>query len=172
MCCRADVHYRILAHLSPAFLSFTQALLHCGSISQLEIRASGLGNGAASAIAEVVATTGRLRVLDLQRNQIRCQGAIALAAALQVARGVTAVNLRFNEIADAGATALAKALADNQAVAELHLGMRCPRPMTLRSASSPSAYTGCLYRIAFQHLTTPSSNGRLFHCTPQARPLT
>jgi len=72
----------------------------------------------------VLATNGRLRHLDLQRNHIRCGGAIALAAAIQVGGAVVAVNLRFNEISDAGATALGKALADNKSIAELHLGER------------------------------------------------
>lgn len=115
---------RLSSRLSAHPPLWLQPLLRCGSLSHLELRSSGLANGAASSLAEVLATNGRLRHLDLQRNHIRCGGAIALAAAIQVGGAVVAVNLRFNEISDAGATALGKALADNKSIAELHLGER------------------------------------------------
>ena len=50
----------------------------------VELRSNRIANHGAGLLAEALAGNHTLRTLDLQRNDVKCQGAIGLAAALQV----------------------------------------------------------------------------------------
>ena len=81
----ADVSLTDLQLTPVAIRELIQTLFRRPTQTQtLDLRSNAIDNSGVAHLAELLVTSAGLRSLDLQRNQIQCQGAIALAAALQL----------------------------------------------------------------------------------------
>jgi len=98
-----------------------ELLLFPADVTSLDLESEGLGDKAAAALGEIVATTSTLTTLNLSGNSIGDEGAYALGEALKTNSTLTTLDLYGNSIGSKGACAIGKALKTNSTLTTLNL---------------------------------------------------
>ena len=98
-----------------------EALKVNSTLTELTLRANGIGDQGATRLAEALKENSTLTKLNLGGNDVGDQGATGLAEALKENSTLRELNLRDNCIGAQGATGLAEALEENSTLTELNL---------------------------------------------------
>jgi len=85
--------------------------------------AKGFNEADVKRIAEAMAKSTQLRLIDLAGNGITDTGVVELAKAIEKMTCLTTINLWWNQITDVGASALAKAIKKPSSLMSINLNM-------------------------------------------------
>ena len=91
------------------------------TLQQLNVSHNSIGDGGATALAEMLKKNRTLQQLNVSHNSIGAGGTTALAEMLKVNRTLQQLYVSHNSIRDGGATALAEMLKENRTLQQLDI---------------------------------------------------
>ena len=102
-----------------AFIS--QALKDNSSLTDLNLNENGIDASGAASLAEALEGNSSLAILDLRWNSFRTSGAVVLSRALEANSSLTFLDLSYNLIGSTGVASLSQALKANSSLTNLNL---------------------------------------------------